>query len=332
MNKRMLLILGPVVWVISAFLLLTVSYGEEQVNPVSVKGDETLPLHECLIGCVSGSYTVLPVSDKGINTTDIISTGQLYGKWDSITSFTMADGRQYIFGHDESGNWFIQEVLAVGELVTTSHGALSYYYSILSAFTIPGGKTFIYGQTHLTDDEKDPSFWINMEVKTGGILDVSLVDYGSWTKWYPHALVTNPNSASPVLFAEDYFGNWFLRPISEEGKMQEESNNGQLLQYYDTIQTYNVEDCVYLFGQNKNNMMWNIWTVEDTVALLDEGKWAYYCNVAVPYYINGSPFLYLQQDPESSVGYLVMEIKSDGKMGSRSFLRPRPLFLAQLSR
>jgi len=314
MKRHLLLIFGPVLSVIMVFFLLTVSSCDNDNH-----GGENTPAPGAVDMSQNGifgystanNFFIQNVSENGMG--EEVSNGQWNNTWDSMTSFTMADGRQYIFGHRKNYDWFIQEILPTGDLgLETSGGTFEHYFPVLSAFTIPGGKTFIYGQMQV-DNPGASSFWFIREIEPGGVPSPDLTDDGYWESWYPNALVTNPNSQSPVLFGEDSNGNWFLRPISEDGKMQEESGHGQYDQYYDTIQTYTVGGDVFLFGQRADTKQWFIQGVWKLMPFTDLGVWNDYYNTVAPFSINGRTFFFLQ----SGTYWNIMEVLSDGKMGSQ---------------
>lgn len=172
----------------------------------------------------------------------------------------------------------------------------------------------------VTDNEQDSSFWIIMEVKQGAPpepeLQPTLVDDGYWDKWYPNALVTNPNSLSPMLFGEDSDGNWFLRPISADGKVQrEEPYTDQFGTYYGSVQTFMVGGEVFLFVQNSDTKEWKIWriTKNEPIGIMDESVWNYYYSTVASYSINGRTFLFLQ----SGTYWNIREVLAGGTMGSR---------------
>ena len=319
--------------IITAFLFLAVSScdnnNDNRVQDASSDAVETT--QNCLFGISYGQYTLMLYDENGPEET--LGFGTFDKCCNSMTSFTMADGRQYIFGHCEDDyGWFIQEILPTGDMGReTCYGNFEHYFPILSAFTIPDGKTFLYGQMKVDKaDGSSSSFWFTMEIKAEGILDINTLTDGYWSDWYPNALVTNANSESPVLFAEDSDGNWFLRPISKDGKIQPESATGKYTDYYDAIQTYTVGGTPYLFGSRDSSTPFAaVWFIQDllTGTITDSsGTTNYTLDAALlaPLYINDQTFLVMQGESE---GFCIYEIVSDGsKMGSMIYNTTSPGF------
>jgi hypothetical protein len=342
MKRYLFLVLGPVISVITVFLLLTVSScsndtGGQNTPPTPIEGGAD---QNAIFGYnIDHSYFFTQnVTEKGMG--DEIYTGEWKYTYRSMTSFTMADGKQYVFalGTDNSSDsdgyyWFIQEILPTGDLgQETDSDYWEINYRNLSAFTIPGGKTFIYGQTPISCDEGTchGTYWSIHEINPGGKLGAE-TDSGTWDEGtgyqtYTSALVINPNTASPVLFClghTEFVGygggsRWFLRPINKNGTLAKEaSDQNTWLYYYDSLASFKVGDTTYLFGQSSDNKHWFIQEVSSTMGKqTDDNTWHYFYDTVAPYSINNRTFLFLQTTSNDNY-WNIMEVVTGGIMGSQ---------------
>ena len=250
-RKNLLSYFGLAVCVITAVLLLTIPSCDSRPGTGSDLLDEGM--QTALFGYDTNNYFFIQnVTEKGMGSE--MYSGKWHQKYHSMTSFTMEDGRQFIFGHHESGYWFIQEILKTGDLgFETDSDHWQYYYPILSAFRI-GDNTYIYGQK----PSDGGSYWFIQEILPGGTLGPE-TDNGHWKFWYETGLVTDQGGHVPLLFGQKESGYWFIQDVS--GVMGGQTDAGSWKFYYDTVAPFYINGRTFLFLQKESTGYWNIMEV-----------------------------------------------------------------------
>jgi len=313
MKKNLFSYFGLAVCVITVLLLLT-------IPSCSDNGGGTRPslpdagMSTALFGySTNNSYFFIQhVTEQGMK--EEMYSGNWKNTYIPMTSFTMADGRQFIMGHRKTGYWFIQEILKTGDLgFETDSGHWEFYYETLSAWRAgPDGRTFIYGASPTHDGR---TYWFIQEILPGGKLG-SETDNGHWSRWYETGFVIPGDGDPAMLFGQlKSDGYWWLNHITPDGKMGDEVSNGHW-KFYETMTSFVVGGESYLFGQKESG--W--WFIQDLPGgtmggETDSGSWEFYYDTAAPFSVNGKTFLFLQK---KSTGYWnIMEVLPGGKMGSQ---------------
>ena len=142
-RKNLLSYFGLAVCVITAVLLLTIPSCHNGSEGTGFDPAEGMQNAIFEYSAHHSYFSINHVTAQGMGKE--MYSGKFNLGYTPMTSFTMKDGRQFIFGHRESGYWFIQEILPTGDLgFETDSGFWNNYYETLSAWRA-GDKVYIYG-------------------------------------------------------------------------------------------------------------------------------------------------------------------------------------------
>ena len=249
-------------------------------------------------------------------------SGEWQDDWQSMARFNTASG-QFIMGMRQTetlhGEWFIQTLLPTSDLGRSSTGTFEHYYETLVGFRVPGGGTFIFGQTSGDDNR-----WFIQAINEDGTLGAT-TDSGHWARFYANITPVIVGS-SLYLFgqSQDDDNRWFLQHVHPDGHLGGETDSGHWHHIFTTTLAVQKDGRTYLFGQTCNEdedndkYYWFLQEVHSNGKMgsqTDAGYWEHYYPTMTTFATGGETFIF-GQTMSSEHRWFIQKIDSGGRMGS----------------
>ena len=228
-----------------------------------------------------------------------------------------AGDRQFIMGHDESGYWFIQELLPTGDLgATTDSGTWKNFYKTLVGFQVDG-HAYVFGQN------QDTYYWFIQSVGADGKLGPE-TDHNTWANPYSNIVAVETNQGT-YLFGQNTDNNYhFMQQVYSDGKMGGVMDDGHWLYYYPVFAFIEVNGNYYLYGQTEDSHHWKgdyHWFIQKVYPQGTLGHqtaaddWEHMYMTTVAFKADDKTYLF-GQDSGTKL-FFIQEVLEDGTMGNQ---------------